>query len=99
MPSPGSNEINVLVGLTSTPVLGSSPRRRKLYFNSPPANRITLSFGEPAVLDQGNVTLYPGLRPVTISLEEAGTRMQDAIFAITTVAAQQLSGQEQLDFG
>jgi len=71
--------------LTDTELLGPNPKRFALMIGSPVANRVTLSFGGPAVLDQG-VNLYAGGPPLFLVWDHLGNSMREEVRAISTVA-------------
>lgn len=64
----------VIVGITDTRLLGPNPRRHSLLLIPPPvgaANRYTVSFANPAVLDQG-INLSPGSLPFLLDHDNFG---------------------------
>lgn len=88
---------SVSVGTSSTFLLTANPRRRRLTVSAPPTNRITLSFGVPAVLDAGwNVD--PNTAGRTITEDDVGELLQRDIFAISAVGAQTVGFTEVMDY-
>lgn len=98
MPHQAQVTTNKTIALTATSVLGSSQRRTALTFSAPVSNRITISFGKPAVLDAGDLQLYPAERAVTLTVEAYGTRLQESVSAIAAVAPDVLTVSEVLHF-
>ena len=78
---------SVSVGLTSTQLVGPNLKRFALLIGAPLTNRVTLSFGGPAVLDQG-ITLYPLGQPLLLLFDYLGDALHEDVFAITTAGAQ-----------
>ena len=78
---------SVSVLTTSTQLVGPNLKRFALLIGSPLTNRVTLSYGGPAVLDQG-ITLYPTNQPLLLLFDYLGDAMHEDVFAITTGGAQ-----------
>ena len=94
MPTSSQRVINV--GTSSGPLVSASEKRRGLVFVAGAANRYTLSFDTPAVLDQG-YTIYPGDRCPDFSWHVHGDMCRRAWQAISAVAAQNVTFYEIYD--
>lgn len=71
----------------SSLLLGPNGRRKAVIISAPVTNRITLSFGGPAVLDKG-INLYPGSSPLVLGGDWCLCWITEDIFAISAVADQ-----------
>jgi hypothetical protein len=83
-------QVKVNVGLTSTPLVAQSDKRVALVIGAPLTNRITLSWFNPAVLDEG-ITIYPTQWPVILTLQDVGAMIMNPIWAVSAVAAQDVN--------
>lgn len=88
--------VQVLALLATGQILGPSPKRVGLIFSAPPTNRLTISFGSLAVLDQG-ITLYPGQNPLQLWVKDFGRGLRQPIFAASAVADQTIVVTEILE--
>lgn len=75
---------SVVVAVTSTQLLGPNPRRSGIVFSPPSANRISISFGESAVLDTG-ITVMPDSTPILLSKDNCGFDLTGSVHGIASV--------------
>jgi hypothetical protein len=61
----------VSVATTDSPLAPANGHRKSILISCPPTNRISLAFGQAAVLDQG-ITLFPGERPFLMDRNDFG---------------------------
>lgn len=87
---PTSSQRVVNVGTTNTPLVSAAQKRIGLRFIPGAANRYTVSFDIPSVLDQG-LTINPGDGPVDILFEFLGNAVQRAWQAISAISAQNVT--------
>lgn len=83
----GISQVTKTIATTSTQLIGPNPKRIGLIINSPVANRLTLSFTNPAVADEG-IILYAGDQPLHLKRRDFGMAIQQEIFAIMNTAAE-----------
>jgi len=77
------------VPTTGIQLLGPNPRRTYLVISAPPANRITLGFAGPVVLDQG-INLYAADPPFVLLYDHIGQAIREEIWAIASTASQSI---------
>lgn len=83
---------NTVAIATSSVVLAPANRKRiALLISAPTTVRITLSFKDTAVLDQG-INLYPTNVPLHLTLEKHGQIVQRKITAIGAALANESIG-------
>lgn len=75
------------IAITDSAFIGPDPHRICLIIPAPLTNRITLAWGEAAVLDLG-ITLYPTNPPLVLTLKHHGELVRYPIRAITTGGSQ-----------
>lgn len=75
---------STVVAVTSTQILGPNPRRSGIVISPPSANRISLSFGEAAVLDTG-ITMMPDSTPLYLTKDNCGIDLTGVVNAIASV--------------
>jgi len=85
----GKGEFVVNVDVTSVDFLPANPKRTSLMISSPIANRITLSFKQTAI-DQEGIVLFAGNNPITLSLLTHGNLITGKISAIADTALQKI---------
>lgn len=86
----GISQTTKTIATTSTQLIGPNPKRIGLIINSPVANRLTLSFTNPAVADQG-INLYAGDPPLVLKRRDFGNAIQQEIIAIMTTLAESIT--------
>lgn len=69
------------VGATSVQVVPYDEDRTSLIIGNPVAARVTLSFGNPAVVDSG-INIYAGGPALRLSLLEHGAIVRGPIFGV-----------------
>jgi hypothetical protein len=78
------------VDVVDGPFVPQSDTRVALVIQAPQTNRVTLSWGGAAVLDQG-ITLYPGGAALVLNLWAHGAMVRGPIRAVGAVALQSLT--------
>ena len=81
------SQTSVVVGTSSAQLIVPNDKRFSIVISCPRTNRITLSFGAPAVLDQG-ITLFPGGLPFVLLYNYVGGSIREEVFAIADTVAQ-----------
>jgi hypothetical protein len=84
--SPG-RQVIVSVATSDGAFVPYAPDRTSLIVQAPLTNRITLSFADPAVADQG-IVLYPQGTPLVLDVQHHGALVHGPIRAISDTAAQ-----------
>lgn len=91
-----SSQNSVLVGTTSTLLIGASPNRCGLIISSPKTNPVTISNQNPAV-DGFGITLRPDTDTLVLSDEDTGDWIKQNLYAISVTAAEQIGFIEVMD--
>ena len=90
------NQTFATVGASASTILGANAHRRKLTISPPAAGRVTLTFNNTAVLDQG-LTIAVGVPPVMITREDYGDLLRGSISAIGDAAGRTIGILEYFD--
>lgn len=86
------------VGVASAVILGGNLHRRGLTIWPPQAGRVTISFGAPAVLDQG-VTIYTATSPRQLTEKELGHLLEQPVNAIADAGGRNIGITEYFQAG